>query len=233
MTLLVRPHLPTHGRATAPGTAATVLLACGVAASVLYAVAHDVLAIVLYPGYSPSSQTISELSSPGAPTRTAVTAVVVVFDVLFAAFGVGVWRVATRSHRALRVTGALLVAGAAVGPMWFPFPMTAREDIGASTSAVADVMHGVLGAATYLLIGATIVAGAVALGRKFRIYSVVTLLIVFGFAVSYVPNVSRIAEGRPTPWLGVFERASFFTWLMWVAVLAVVLIRRAREHLGD
>lgn len=149
-------------------------------------------------------------------------------DLLFAAFGVGVWRAATHSNQALRVTGALLVAWAATGPMWFPFPMTARGDIAASTSSVADVMHGVLGAVTYLLIAATIVAGAAALGRKFRIYSVVTLLIVFGFAVPYAPSVSRIAEGEPTPWLGVFERVSFFTWLVWVGVLALALIRRTR-----
>ena len=58
--------------------------------------------------------------------------------------------------------------------------------------------------------------------------SVVTLLIVFGFAVPYVPSVSRIAEGEPTPWLGVFERVSFFTWLVWVGVLALALIRRTR-----
>ena len=228
MTTLVRPERQTPGMRTAPNTVQTVLLACGVAASLLYALAHDALAALLYPGYSPFSQTISELGSPGAPTRAGVTAVVVVFDLLFAAFGVGVWRAATHSNQALRVTGALLVAWAATGPMWFPFPMTARGDIAASTSSVADVMHGVLGAVTYLLIAATIVAGAAALGRKFRIYSVVTLLIVFGFAVPYAPSVSRIAEGEPAPWLGVFERVSFFTWLVWVGVLALALIRRTR-----
>jgi hypothetical protein len=45
-----------------------ILLVCGILSSLLY-VAMNVIAAILYEGYSSASQTVSELSAIGAPTR--------------------------------------------------------------------------------------------------------------------------------------------------------------------
>jgi hypothetical protein len=45
-----------------------VPLACGILSSLLY-VAMNIIAAMLYEGYSSTSQTVSELSAIGAPTR--------------------------------------------------------------------------------------------------------------------------------------------------------------------
>lgn len=205
-----------------------VLLACGILAALLYAVAHDVLAATLYKGYSPLSQTVSELSSIGAPTRPAVTAVVLIYGALLIAFGIGVWQSA-RGKRALRVTGGLLIASGATGPLWLPFPITARGEI-ASATGIADIMHVILGAMTILFMLSIIGFGAAASGKRFRLYSIVTFAteaVFWALTSMYAP---RVAAGEPTPWLGIVERIGLGVWLLWLAVLAITLLRGRPAH---
>lgn len=215
---------------SAPSMARKALLACGIVTALLYVVAHDALAAMLYQGYSPFSQTVSELSSIGAPTRPAVTAVVLIHEALLIAFGIGVWQSA-RGNRALRIIGGLLIACGAMGPLWLPFPITARGEI-ATTGGVNDVMHVILGAVTILLELSIIGLGAAAFGRRFRVYSILTLatvILFWGWSFTYAP---RLAAGEPTPWLGVIERIALGAWLLWLAVLAIVLIRGDRTSMS-
>ncbi len=84
-----------------------LLLACGVGAPTLYAVA-DLVAGLTRPGYSFRDQAISELGAIGAPTRSLFSALVLVSYVLLTAFGYGVWRHSGTSRR-LRVVGGLIL----------------------------------------------------------------------------------------------------------------------------
>jgi hypothetical protein len=52
----------------------------------------DVVASILYDGYSYRDQTVSELSAIGAPTRSFWFAFGSVWSGLVIAFGVGVWQ---------------------------------------------------------------------------------------------------------------------------------------------
>ena len=85
----------------------TVLLACGIVSSVLYA-AVNIVGALLYPGYSSASQTISELFAIGAPPRILVASLLVVYGLLVYAFGVGVWQSAG-GKRALRLASVGIV----------------------------------------------------------------------------------------------------------------------------
>jgi hypothetical protein len=71
-----------------------VLLICGVLASLLYVVT-DILAGMIWEGYSFSSQAISELSAIHAPTRPLVVTLGLIYDVLLIAFGFCVWVIAS------------------------------------------------------------------------------------------------------------------------------------------
>jgi hypothetical protein len=204
-------------------TGREVLLGCGIAASVLYAAGNDLLAALLYEGYSPLSQAVSELTSLGAPTRTPLVVMGFLYDALILAFGIGVRRSAGGS-RALRVVGALLIAHAAVGPLWLPFPMSAR---GAPTppGSLTDTMHLVLGGLTVLIMLSMVGAGAAAFGRGFRLYSVLTAVAVLGFGTWMSSYVPAVPAGEPTPWMGLAERLMIWAWLLWMVVLAVLLLR--------
>lgn len=197
------------------------LLASGIAAPVLW-IAADVLASLLYPGYRYASQAPSELSAIGAPTRGLLTVTGVFYDLLMVLFGLGIWSTA-RSLRALQVASILVVAQGAVGGVgWYLSPMHMRG----AAPTTSDTMHVVMAAFTVGALLLTIGFGAAGLGRAFRIFSAMTfvLLLVFGLLTArYVPQV---ASNAPTPGLGLVERTSVYAGMLWLAVFALVLLRR-------
>src|SRR6266513_2590693 len=103
------------------------LLVCGILSSLLY-VAMNVFVAMQWEGYSSASQTVSELSAIGAPTRSLWVLPAAFYTVLVTAFGWGVWKSAGR-NRALRVVGAFIVVYGALGLVWPLAPMHLRETL--------------------------------------------------------------------------------------------------------
>ncbi len=103
-----------------------VLLICGIVSSLLY-VSTDILAGMLWEGYSFTSQAVSELFAIGAPTSGLVVPLFTLSSVLLVAFALGVWVSAAGRNRALRVM-ALMMVGNAVNSLvlWNFFPMHMR-----------------------------------------------------------------------------------------------------------
>jgi len=67
--------------------------------------------------------------------------------------------------------------------------------------------------------------GAAAFGKRFRAYSIATMVIVFGCGAwtgTYAPSMQA---NLPTPWAGVWERMDTTAFMLWVAVLATMLLR--------
>ena len=210
------------------GTVTRVLLACGILSSLLY-VATDIIGGLLYPGYSFFSQAISELGAVGAPSASFVDPLFATYNLLALAFGIGVLREATRPSRALRITGATLVAYGALGFIVAVvstdsgfFKMQQRG----AGSVATDLPHIVLTAALVLLLLSMIGVGAFALGRRFRIYSFGTLLTIITTSALTVPYAARVAAGEPTPGFGLVERIDVYSALLWIAVLATALLGR-------
>ena len=201
-----------------------ILLVCGVLYPLLHVIANDVVAATRYAGYSRSSQAVSELSAAGAPTRTFLTAMLPVWTALMIAFGIGVWKSADGKH-ALRVTGGLLVAFGITGVLWLFFHMTSREAMVTGTTPVNDIGHIVLTAVTVLLILSQIGFGAAAFGKWFRVYSLVTAVTVVVFGALTGMLAPKVPLGEPTPWMGIFERIDIGAWLLWIAALAIILLR--------
>jgi hypothetical protein len=114
-----------------------VLLGCGIGYGVTYILADDVIAARIYHGYSRLDQAISELSATKAPSKDFLTAMNPIFSLLVIGFGLGVWK-AAEGNRALRVSGATLVAQGALFPLWLVFPMTSREDMVPGTTPTND-----------------------------------------------------------------------------------------------
>jgi hypothetical protein len=194
-----------------------VLLGWGALSSLLY-VGADVLAAARYEGYSILSRTIGELSALGAPTRMLAVALAVAYDVLVIGFGVAAWE-AARGKRAVRVTGALLIAYGAVGLAAPFFPMHPRG----APASLTDATHLALTIASAILVVLQLAYGSAAAGRGFRLYSLATLAVVLVLGALAGWEVPRIAAGAPTPWIGAIERICVGAHLAWVAVFALVL----------
>jgi len=206
-------------------TITKALLICGIVSSLLY-IGTDILLSMRWEGYSYADQAISELSAIGAPTRPFWLAMSFLFNPLLIAFGVGVWRAAGQK-RSLRITGILLMVWGVVGFLWLPFPMHLR---GAERS-FTDTMHIVMTGVTVLLITVFIGFGSGARGKWFRLYSILTLLAMWGFGAVTGMLASGIDTGT-TPWMGAFERVIVYAPMLWVLVLAVILLR-ARPLAGS
>lgn len=207
------------------------LLVCGILSSLLY-VATDIVAAMRYEGYSYTSQTISELSAIGAPTRAFLGPVYFAYEVLLIAFGLGVWVSAGRK-RALRVTGGLMVAHGVVNMAVGPFSsMHMRETVAMGGATLSDTLHIALASVTVLLILLTIGFGATAFGKRFRLYSIVTIVILVVFGALTGLEGLKVAANLPTPWIGVTERINVYGYMLWVVVLATALLRVQGKKMG-
>ena len=197
-------------------------LLCGILASLLYA-GTDILAGMLWEGYSFADQAVSELSAIGAPTRPLVIPLYVAHDMLMIAFGLGVWRCSRK--RAQRVIGGLLVGYTVVGMVGLLFPIHQRG----AEATFTDTMHSALAGVTVLIILLAMGFGAIAYGKRFRFYSMGTLLtlLVLGAALGFMSGAQVAGQGivMPPRWFGLIERVDIYGFLLWVAVLAVVQLR--------
>ena len=204
------------------------LLLGGIVSSLLY-VATDAIGGLAYEGYSWTSQAVSELMAVGAPSERIVDPLFLVGGVLGLAFGVGVYREGIGRDRARRVAGALLFLYAAVG-LTGPtlFEMHPRGTGGAS----GDLPHIVVTGVIVLLSLLSMTFAARALGGRFRTYTFATVLVMIVFGVVTGTYAPRLGAGQPTPGMGIVERIDIYASLLWMAVLATTLLRRAEPGLG-
>lgn len=204
-------------------------LACGIAYPATYIAANDAVAARIYSGYSRTDQAISELTATEAPSKRFLAGMLPIFTLQVIAFGLGV-RQAAADNRPLRVTGNLVVAQGLVFPLWQFFPMTSREAMVEGSTAPNDAGHLVLTAISMLLIFGEMGFSAVALDRRFRRFSIAMGAVALASGALTGAASSQITKGGTTRGMGIVERAAYGSWLLWMAVLAVVLLRGSRSR---
>lgn len=193
------------------------LLVCGIASSIVYVTALIVCPLA-WPEYSSVTQTISELSAIGAPSRSMWLPFGLVHSLLLCLFGVGVWRRAS-GRKGLRVAAVFIVVMGVMGPLWPPMHLRG------TVFSLTDTMHIAFASAQVLFTLVAIGSSAAALGRGFRVFSAATiaaLLVAGGFTGAEGP---KIAANLPTPWVGITERIDLAAYLLWIVVLAAALLR--------
>lgn len=201
------------------------LLTCGIVSSMLY-VAMNVIVPMQWDGYSFASQVISELSAVDAPTRRLWVPLGIIYTLLTIAFGCGVWASA-RGNRHLRVVGVLTVVNGVIGLAWPP--MHQRAVLAAGGATLTDTLHIVWSMTWVVLMMLAIGLGAAAFGKRFRRYSIATMLILVAFGVLTGLDGPRISANLPTPLVGVWERINIGVGMLWVVVLATVLLRTLQK----
>lgn len=211
-------------RAWRSRTTTKALLLAGIVTAGLY-VSGDVLSGLVYDASRPYSfrdQWISELTALGSPVRPLMVVVITAHNVLLLAFGLGIWRAASRS-RSLRGVGVGIIATTALGMVIHPFfPMTSRW----LETSFTDTMHGALTFVWGLGIFAIVVLAAVAYRGWFRLYSIATLVVLMGFGAASGIAIKGIEQNN-TPWAGAFERVNAYALMAWLVVLAVTVMRRS------
>ena len=198
-----------------------ILLFCGILSSLLYVVMNVVVAM-LYAGYSSVSQTVSELSAIGAPTRQLWFFLGIAYSLLMAAFGIGICQSAARNH-SLKIMGALMLAYGTISLFWPP--MHQRQVLATGGATFTDTMHIVFTVVTVLLMVLAIGYGAVAFGKRFCLYSIITLVLLCVFGTLTGLAAPHVQANLPTPLVGVWERINIGVFLLWVVILAIALLK--------
>ena len=218
-----------HPRSTTPPVARvtprTALLACGLLSSLVY-IAADIIGGLSYDGYSFASQAISELGAIGAPSAPIMLPLLIAYNVLMLAFGLAVLRERGRG-RALTISAAALATYAAIGLSTLAFPTYFRMQQRGVGNLSTDAPHIILTGLLVALLLTAIGSGAFAFGRRFRVYSLVTLAVVIGTSALTVPFATRLAAGEPTTGLGILERIDVYASVLWPGVLAIALLRQS------
>lgn len=199
-----------------------VLLSCGILAALLY-IGMLALVPMRWEGYRSAAQTISELSAIGAPTRSLWVPLGIVYTLLVAAFGYGVWRAAGRSAL-LRVVGGVLIVNGIVGLFWPP--MHLREVLAGGGKTLTDTLHVVWMAGTGLLMLLAMGFAAAAFGVRFRIYSIVSMVAMLACGAMTSADAPRLEANLPTPWMGLWERIDAAVFMLWLVVFTIAMLRR-------
>lgn len=196
----------------------------GVLSSVLY-VLMNILIPIQWPEYNIYSQTVSELSALGAPTRSVWVATGFVYTILIIAFGFGI-RMSAGDSGLLRMSGKFIWIYGFVSLLWPFAPMHLRGE-GYSTT---DILHIALGMITLLCMILAMIFGAMALKVGFRIYTIISMAAFLFFGALTGMDAPRIKENLSTPFVGLWERINISAFLIWVAVFAIVMITKASIH---
>lgn len=195
------------------------LLVGGMVAGAIYGLG-DLVSGLLYEGYSFRDQAISELTAFGSPVRPLMLTTMFVHSLPLVALAVGLWRVSDR--KSVRGIGAVLVVAAAlVLPNHTIWPMSSRWMEGGFN----DTMHQSFSLVWVVLTMVALVLSAVAYKGWFRFYAIGTLVAFVAFGIAASIAIQGIDQ-NVTPWTGGFERISAYAYFVWLAVLAVVAIRR-------
>jgi len=197
-----------------------ILLLCGVLSPILYAGA-DALAGLQWEGYSFRDQTISELGATGAPSAALFSALLIPTYLLFVAFGVGVWQTAN-GQRNLRIAGGLLIAfgviALATGPFVAMRPRGTEQEL-------SGTLHLIEGGVEMINLLTAMAFAAMALGRRFRLYTMATVALMLAFGAWSAMEIPQVEAGLATPWIGVKERIYWYAYQLWFIGLALVLLR--------
>lgn len=193
------------------------------AAPLLYALA-DALAGRRWEGYSFRDQTISELGAIGAPSRVVFSVLLLLVYGLMVAFGVGIWKVSDGNRR-LKAVGGLIIG---LGVLALTVGQFAAMRMRGTEQGLAGTLHLVEGMVAMLLVFTSMGIAATALGRRFRLYTIVTIAFALVFGAWSTLDVSRVEQGLPTPWLGVKERVFWYGYQSWYIALALALLGRRK-----
>ncbi len=198
------------------------LLACGILAPLLYVVANEVIAVSLYPGYDRISHPVSALTATFAPSSRFLAPMISIYLVLLIGFGVGVW-LSARGKRTLKVISWILILGNALGVVASAFPMTHLD--------LRDTMHNILsGLVPPLSFLLTTGFGIASLGKRFRLFSVVTLAVLVMVVVFIGVQTAQVAAGSTPSFFGISERVLTWVWFLWVTVLSITLLREKPDR---
>jgi hypothetical membrane protein len=195
----------------------------GIAAALVYIVT-TALGSALDPHYSQIQQHVSDLTAGGAPTRAALAAPYLVYNLLAFAFAVCLYKTSDRGR--LFKTGLVLLSLNSLAGIMMVVPF--REDLQGSASTVWGSGHIAWAGVSSLVI----VVASFLFGVAFRRSSVWRALwsfsIVVGIAFLIIGPLTVVATSRHSL-AGLAERGSIGLYILWLLVVGTTGLAMSRR----
>jgi len=178
-----------------------------------------VLGGIITPNYSHIRNAISELTQRGAPNIIILSTLFVLSAILILIFAIALMlRYRCRSKRVYAGGVLILLYGVFATLMATIFP---QDPLGEEATLPGTMHLMMAGLAAFAIMGSILLIGLGMhpLGKHwnhFRLYSVITVLLVFIFGISTPILIANQIEV-----LGTFERLTQLAYLQWFVVLAV------------
>lgn len=193
------------------------LFFAGILGPIVY-ILNVLLGGIITPNYSHIKNAVSELTQRGAPNIVILSTLFVVSAILILLFGIAILMRYKHQNRRLYAGGVMIVIyGIFAASLASIFP---QDPLGGE-STFPGTMHLVIAGLTAFVIMGGILLNGLGMDkhpgrwRRFKLYSVITVILVFVF-------------GAPTPilimnkieLLGLFERLTQLAYLQWFVVFA-------------
>ena len=201
-----------------------IFLVCGILIPFIYILLY-VLGGALRPGYNHISDSVSELLSPGAPNRSLITTIDLIYGLLHIVFGIGVLQFIRDGEYNTTTAniGAWFIIGAGVaiiGTAIFP------QDAMGTPATIPGKIHLILvfdallpfSFLSTLLIG--IWTHRTGIFPGFALYTFIS----FG-AIVLIGGLGGALAG--TPYMGLGERISALTIHQWLFIFALKMFQKA------
>jgi len=191
--------------------------------SVISYLLGDIIGGIITPSYSYVANAISELSQAGAENRILISSFFFFSAIMGILFAIGIISHHPYKQMKLIYIGGifLIIMGISSALTGTIFPM---DPIG-GVITFAGTMHLVLVAIGAVLLFPALLMSGIGFYRKknwklFRLYTFISVLMTF---ISGILSAIVIANGIEL--MGLFERVTVYTYLLWIFVLALKFIR--------
>ena len=194
-----------------------ILFLAGLLGPIIY-IFNVILGDIITPNYSHIKNAVSELTQRGAPNIVILSTLFVVSAILILLFGIAIMMRYKHRNRRLYAGGVLIVIYGIFAALLAS--IIPQDPLGGETTFPGTMHLVIAGLTAFVIMGGILLSG---LGmdkqtgqwRSFKLYSVVTVILVFVF-------------GAPTPilimnkieLLGLFERLTQLAYLQWFVVFA-------------
>jgi hypothetical protein len=199
-----------------------LFLTCGILSSLWYLI-MNIIVPMQDADYSSVTQTISELSAIDAPTRILWVLLGTLYPLLYAAFGWGVLQSAGGQPN-LRIMGHLIIIHSMFNFFWPP--MHQREVLAAGGGTLTDTLHITWAMITLLFNMLIMGFGAAAMGKRFRIYTIISFILFIVFGILIGIESPGVNANLSTPGIGIWERVNIAVFMTWIVVLAILLMKK-------
>ena len=168
-----------------------LLMLCGVSAAIIY-IGTVILGGLLRPGYSHISMAISELVADGAPNRSLLSSLFVLYNALLTVFGIGLFiKVNNRSGRKMSgIFGSFALV--LVGMAGILMELVFAQEPGGTATTFTGIMHFVMAGVASLgtmvaLLGIGLWFRNISGMKSYALYSIISVVIIFVSGGSSIP----------------------------------------------